>query len=464
MLALHRLLPALLALVAALVFAAPPGAASVRQGGPASTVIPTQAYTDTPTPITIVTSEVSFTSDPAVRMFTCAPDSGPEWRTEAVLTDVRRIDDNTLEATVPAGLSEGIYSFVLTVDGQEHLPLNTALTLMRRGDGRPGPWTRTSTPPVRLVEFSATAAAGQIYLVGGRSSLGNNPVTTVLRATIQADGSLGPWQSEPALLTGRARPALAATSAYLYAIGGDISNGPTPRATASIERAPIRPDGGLGPWEQVAPLPAPRLNLAAVVASDQLYVLGGVGSDDLRNSAFAAAIQPNGGLGPWRVVDGPPLRQATLYPNIHAAAHGDDIYVLNGEGTAVSRSRVRADGGLDPWQIEPSTRTNHRDGALVAAGGALYAIAGFYPCIYGSPIVERADIGPDGALGLWTLVGSTSAGHAFGAAVTWEGRLYAIGGMSGFTGSSPVVEYAALGPPAVAQPLRPSLWLPALSR
>lgn len=111
---------------------------------------------------------------------------------------------------------------------------------------------------------------------------GTTRLSSVERAAINADGSLGPWQLTAGLNTAREGPAAAASGGYLYAIGGS-ANGTS--GFTSVARAAVSSDGTLGAWQAVNSLAAARFYEGTVVSGGWLYALGGF------NNALLSSVE-----------------------------------------------------------------------------------------------------------------------------------------------------------------------------
>lgn len=135
-------------------------------------------------------------------------------------------------------------------------------------DGTLEPWRKGPSLNLPRAFFAVAAANGSVYVTGGHAY-------TTERSTIQADGSLGAWEMASSLQDMRSGNAATAANGYLYAVGGNCGPGPT----NLVERAPIRTDGILGPWERVSSLTMPRAGLGAASAAGYLYAVAGSGWD-----------------------------------------------------------------------------------------------------------------------------------------------------------------------------------------
>ncbi|MNS68290.1 Kelch motif protein [compost metagenome] len=142
-------------------------------------------------------------------------------------------------------------------------------------DGRIGPFASVAGLALGAPRTCHTGVAigPSVYVLGGVDASGRI-LRSVERATLALDGTLGPFRRQGAALqTPRSTPSSLIADGFLYVIGG-ADNART--TFASIERAPVRPDGVLGafaPWPYS--LASPRSFHSSVEAHGSLYVLGG---------------------------------------------------------------------------------------------------------------------------------------------------------------------------------------------
>ena len=112
------------------------------------------------------------------------------------------------------------------------------------------------------------------------------------------------WKAQPAFHLPRRALAAAASASHVYVLGGmDNDN----HYVAQVEYAPIRADGSLGEWRFTSPLGEPRFYLAAAIVDDYLYAIGGAngqrGQDNIPSATVErAAIKDDGSLSPWQRV------------------------------------------------------------------------------------------------------------------------------------------------------------------
>ena len=143
-------------------------------------------------------------------------------------------------------------------------------------DGSPGPWTILPNLPQVDYQHKLYASTGYLYYIA--SVIGNVvPVTSVYRAPILKDGTLGAWASVNPRVQANAMGGSALAGGRLWYMGGSQSPY-NATGTTDIESASLDGQGNLGTWSSVGNLPQ-SFYCGAEVPEDQggtLYVLGGI--------------------------------------------------------------------------------------------------------------------------------------------------------------------------------------------
>lgn len=245
------------------------------------------------------------------------------------------------------------------------------------------------------------------------------------------------WEDQQPLQTARRALAATASGDFLYALGGVDTDG---QYVNSVEVSHVLPDGRLAPWQFTTPLPSGRIYHAAVVAHDNLYVVGG-GQGELGDnntpvaSVDMAHILPNGQLGEWQSAS----TLTTPRRGLQVVAFHDSLYAIGGyNGTflkSVERAQVSTQGTLSPWQLEPQhavvdryihSATQLHD-ALYLLGGH---VQGSQRMSYGD--VEMTHIGEQGQVLAWDVEKTSLRAPRFMASAFALGQhLYMLGGHSG---------------------------------
>ena len=209
---------------------------------------------------------------------------------------------------------------------------------------------------------AAVVVDNRLYLLGG---YGGRAADEVCQANLESELSL--WRvsprSLPAKVTGLTAAAL---DDRIFSIGGyetgvrEKDQGPRD----SVWVAQLGPDGEIAPWQRSRTLPQPLHRAVALTAGDQLLVIGGETTKEVRegketakapvvlDTVYSASLEAGATLGRWRkLVSLPrPLRD-------HAAlVAGDLVLVLGGwnqetgESDAIFAARLRPEGGLGQWK------------------------------------------------------------------------------------------------------------------
>lgn len=410
-----------------LTYSAPPTMADeLEAAAPIVTnVTPRHAYNDAAMTVTI--SGAGFIATPIVTLLMC-------YTPHTVLSDAMFEDSTTLTATVPPGLAEGVYQLNVTnPDGLSALPID--LVVVRRGDESFGPWTTTSAMTTPRWNFATVVANGALYAIGGNGRSSMVHLSSVERAPINPDGSLGAWQIVGALTSPRAGAAAVAMGNSIYVLGG--AAGYFEAHTGRVERLMIAADGSLEPAQIVSEMMFPRANLAAVAANGHIYALGG--TTDFGppvTSVERAAVDAAGMLSTWELTSSMSMVRSS------AVAVNGYIYAIGGDNS-VERAQINADGSLRPWHTISALTSDRNRAALVVAGGHLFALGGTTECQTALNSVERALVYADGCLGPWERSASMLEGRSHFAAVAAYDRIYALGGASDGNALHVDVEYAS---------------------
>lgn len=231
-------------------------------------------------------------------------------------------------------------------------------------------WDQTMTALPAARAYHATAAAthytaridttiaGYLYAIGGIDASGTT-VSTVLYSRVALDGTLGPWQSAAALPSALHSAGALVYRGYLYVTGGaDGQN----RPTAQGRRAEVRANGTLGSWESIPALPAPLAHHGLVNFGPYLYVIGGdsaavdpawngLSGGEVPDGSFARIDLRTGAVPEWTAT----AAQSKARSKHSVMAAGASVVVTSGmySGQAGSSENAYAtigsDGSLSGW-------------------------------------------------------------------------------------------------------------------
>ena len=147
---------------------------------------------------------------------------------------------------------------------------------------------------------------------------------------------------------------------------------PTPERPGTPEQPTRSPPGNVGQWEQRAPVPTPRSEVAVAEVLGKIYVIGGF--DDSGNPTASVEVY-DPATDRWRQV------AALPQPRHHAAAIGLEgkLYVVGGFEVGFSDPRDDLfvyDPESNTWDEKSPMPTARGALAATAVGGRIYAIAG----------------------------------------------------------------------------------------
>ena len=282
-----------------------------------------------------------------------------------------------------------------------------------------------------------------IYMIGGVD--GREFLRSVEYAPILSDGRIGEWKMGARLIEERGFTEAVVKNGYIYVVGGGNGlNGQ--HLLTTIERAKINSDGSLGQWRQegnrtVLPRRCTKLSLIG----DYLYSFGGFGGTLLDSVEFSK-IDADGNLGKWTMASEP--MTLPRYVNSVKTSNGMTFVIgghdqNKGVGIAdVEWAKSQQDGDIHSWQKTNPLNTGRYGLASAKHGKTIYALGGLTGLEYLRSI-EKTHALPDGGLAPWQETTLMSVPRATFSAVTHNGYFYVLGGTNrdGYLRS---VEYAAI--------------------
>lgn len=237
---------------------------------------------------------------------------------------------------------------------------------------------------------------------------------------------------------------------FLWAAGGIQDN---TVALSSIERATIAEDGSVGAWAGAGALPEPVIGGSVAQVGDAVILTAGIRPDTsgkavLSDKTNIALIGADGKLGAF--TEGPLLSATRFHHGM--AAHGDTLYVVGGltgdntDNTPIVEKATVSAGAIGNWETTtplPEKRSHH---AVVVHGDGLFVIAGLTgnPAAVNTPLsdVLRAPIAADGSLGEWKTVGTLPSALATHAAFVYLDSIYVVAGVEDDSSNTDAVRRA----------------------
>jgi hypothetical protein len=293
-------------------------------------------------------------------------------------------------------------------------------------------WTQTTSLPDGWADHSLCYWAGYLYSAGGTSnSRSLEDGTNVFYAQVQSGGTLGAWHSATPLPEAVFNHAGVVGDGYLFVLGGEHYDYTiNPYLTNLVFVARINADGSLGAWQQDNPLPYSAYSPSATVWKNTIYLIGGFDDNRPHNDVYSAKIHDDGSISPW--IAQPPIPLDVFGDGIfaHASVANGVLYVVGGVidmGSIITRdvhyTKINADGTLAGWNLTSPLPNPKSNFGLAAAGGRLFAIAGwdgnlpvnsFYiGTVTGDGAISGWSVGPTFPRAVWQIPATTSDSYIF---------------------------------------------------
>ena len=226
---------------------------------------------------------------------------------------------------------------------------------------------------------------------------------------------------------------------FVYVVGG--FNNLT--CLNTVYMASIAP-GGLGGWTALNPLPVALRDPAVVIGTNTIYVLGGRDGSQVYNTIYYAALNADGTIEAWQT------SAVTLPANLwgHTATYVMGyLYVAGGsssptvENTALSSvyfAKVNALNTLSAFSALTSLPVARNRHAAVTYNGKLYVLGGYDNAGTKSNSVYIATPGLNGSIGAWTTGTNLPVAVSNHSAAVSNGVITVMAGAVGATLSNTV--------------------------
>jgi len=304
-----------------------------------------------------------------------------------------------------------------------------------------GNWTSLVSLPSPRAECSAVLIDTTVYILGG-SEFSSGTSYPILRTGILSDGTLSGWVEESCRPFEIHSEAVSFThGGYLYLMSG--SKGISDSISTTMERAPISSDGSIGEWKIIGYTPKLFYLSSWAQTSTNLYVIGNY---SYSNEVWRLPLLSNGSIGTWS------LLSSKLNNGRYAAGVTivDDRIFIQGGGSDLGGynyaevAQILPDGSLGSWQTLTKPLSWHKGPLLAKIGMRLYTIAGCSPS-WPDTDTESAEILSDYTLGTWVGLSPYPSERTDFAHIQTEKGVYVFGGWKNSDMSS--VQYAPIIPP-----------------
>jgi hypothetical protein len=304
------------------------------------------------------------------------------------------------------------------------------------------PGSVDTTAPSAVAGFTATPGDGQVTLswtnpadadlVGVKVLFRTDRLpATVSDGTVAYDGATGGFSH-----TGLTNGATYYYAAFAYDAVPNFSAASTAQASPAGAPAAL-PTLNLGAWQTVSsPLPEARHYVRSFLSGGYVYVVAGYVGPAGTSSVIAAQITGPGSLGGWSQTT--PISTARYEQG--SALLGGHLYAVCGLAPAtylnsVEYAAIAGPGAVGAWTLNgtspAATGRGGRSGvACTAYGGRVYLVGGYWDngTVTNMDNVEYATANADGSLGAFSNTTPLPAGRWRLSAVALGGYLYAIGG------------------------------------
>ena len=246
-------------------------------------------------------------------------------------------------------INNNLYAF----GGFGGILLDTVEQVAIKDDGSLDGWLMLSDQMNEARYIHGVESAGDIlYAIGGHDKRKGLGITGVEWSREDDEGLLQPWTKTAPLQEGRYGLASAQHGDYLYALGG-LSGAAYLDTT---EKARLKPEGGVTPWQATSKLPATREGFNAVVVGDHIYIIGGTNINGFTNQVYYAGFNDQGDIGYWTTA-----AEASVIEQQMAAKEALQK-ILPNEATVMQHIKtegysyigVKRDDGLKAWLAGPS--------------------------------------------------------------------------------------------------------------
>jgi parallel beta-helix repeat protein len=265
--------------------------------------------------------------------------------------------------------------YVYLVGGYNNLTYSSSVYRATIQAGGLTSWTTLAPIPVAMRDMAVVIGTNTIYVIGGKDA--SNIYNTIYYATINADGSIGAWQTSavtlPVALWGHSAVYL---NGYIYVTGGSSSMTEL-SAINSVYYASVNANNTLSAFAGGTVLPAARNRHSMVTYNSNLYVLGGYDNAGTKaNTVYINTPGVNGAPGAW-----------TSGTNLPVAVSNHSSVVTNGMitvmagavGTTLSNTvyRANADAGTLSWAASTNVMYDFtKDGSAFTGNGQVYYTGG----------------------------------------------------------------------------------------
>jgi hypothetical protein len=191
--------------------------------------------------------------------------------------------------------------------------------------GTVGTWGSTTAYPIPIDSQSCVTSSGYIYCVGGNNETDGSNTDSVSSSSVYyaqlSSSGIGAWSQTTTYPGGIYFPTCYSAGGYIYCLGGADSND---NAVNTDFFAPLS-SSGVGAWTQTTAYPVQASGQACAASSGYIYCVGGEEADGTYTGAAYYASVSSEGIGAWHDAAGYPTSVQTA-----CVISGGYIYCVGG--------------------------------------------------------------------------------------------------------------------------------------
>ncbi|MFZ1801714.1 MAG: hypothetical protein WAU03_02250 [Candidatus Saccharimonas aalborgensis] len=298
--------------------------------------------------------------------------------------------------------------------------------------GRLGSWSTSATLPYNLYNHGSFVYNDRLYIVGGASSVGGAPLSTVYFNKINSTGTLNSWVQTTSMGSGRMSNGGTFTTvwgAYLYISGGCGTVNASGYCTSILsdsDVASINADGSIDTWNAIGTLSDQRTGQSLLAWRNIIYHVGGCTA---QNTTTGACTTPT---------------NAVSYGTINQDGDASTV------GASVANGTAPCSGGSPSGcNLPGTTYIGNMLTVSFITNGYIYLIGGCtnntcsttlnttaYAAISSTGTMSKPTTCPAPRTiqgGMWCVdtTNTTPTNVAAGSPVVFNGRIYIVGGLDG---------------------------------
>jgi len=319
-------------------------------------------------------------------------------------------------------------------------PVNTVQVADILPTGKLGSWSTSTNLPSNLYAHDVQVYNDRLYILGGSSTVGGAPTSNVYYNKIDSDGTLNSWTQTTSFSGGRMNQGgnmSVVWGAYIYISGGCSAvnaSGHCMTIASDSQVASINADGSIGEWNNMAGVTDTRMSHSVVAWRDNIYEIGGCSSQDTStgdcNNNMLSSIK-------------------------YGAVNQDGDASTVGQSVGTTTAPCNAATPTD-CNLPGTTYIGNMLAGAVITNGYLYVIGGCtnntcstttgnvaYVAISSTGHMTRPSTCPSGTYrgNAWCVdtTNTVSGGIAATSPVVFGGKIYLVGGLTGFGNKNAIV-------------------------